>query len=133
MTGQTVILSHPGARQKAHQLIERAPYRAVLNIRPETRSNEASAKMWCLLSDIARAKPMGRTLPAETWKCLFLDDLGHKPKWEPDLDGTGVVNTGYRSSRLTKAQMSDMIERLYAFMSENEIQSSEPNPYEKES
>lgn len=129
MSGQTVILSSSWARQKALRLVELAPERAVVNIRPETRSNEASAKMWCLLSDISRAKPMGRSLPPETWKCLFLDDLGHKPKWEPTIDGDGVINTGYRSSRLTKRAMSDMIERLYAFMSENNIASTEPNPY----
>jgi hypothetical protein len=82
--------------------------------------------MHAMLSDIALAKPMGRTLTPETWKCLLMDDLGFKPKWEPSLDGDGVVNTGYRSSRLTVAQMSDMIERMYAFGAEHGIEWSEP-------
>jgi len=129
MRGQTIRLTSSAMRERAKQLIDKAPERAVVNVQAETRSNEQSAKMWCMLSDISRAKPMGRALPPETWKCLVLDDLGHKPKWEPGLDGDGVVNTGYRSSRLTKAEMSDLIERLYAFGADFGVAWSEPNPY----
>lgn len=126
----TLILSNQNVRERAHKLIDSAPDRAVMTISEPRRSNEASAKMWAMLGDIAKAKPQGRDYPAETWKCLVLDDLGYKAKWVPSLDGEGVVNTGYRSSRLTKAQMSDVIERLYQFAAENGIALSEKNPYE---
>lgn len=126
----TLILSNPVVRQRAHKLIDTAPDRAVMTISEPKRTNEQNALMWCLLGDIAKAKPQGRDYSPETWKCLVLDDLGYKAKWVPSLDGEGVVNTGYRSSRLTKAQMSDVIERLYQFAAENEIALSEKNPYE---
>ena len=125
MTGQTVILASDYQRHLAKRLIDAAPPGAVVNVREARRTSEQSDKMWAMLGDISRAKPMGRRLAPEIWKCLFLDDVGHKPKWEPSLDGDGVVNTGYRSSRLTKAQMSDVIERLYAFGAEHNITWSE--------
>ena len=114
------------SRQRACQAIMGAPMGANAVIEPETRTLPQNAKMHAMLSDIALAKPMGRTLSPETWKCLLMDDLGFKPKWEPSLDGDGVVNTGYRSSRLTVAQMSDMIERMYAFGAEHGVEWSEP-------
>ncbi|WP_395326895.1 recombination protein NinB [Novosphingobium sp. BL-8H] len=124
--GQTLILANEGVRRLAHQLIDRAPERAVLNIREATRTLDQNAKMHAMLSDISRAKPMGRVLKPEIWKSLFMDALGHQAKWEPSLTGDGVVNTGFRSSHLTVRQMSDLIESLYAFGAEHGIEWTDP-------
>ena len=122
MTGQTVVLSGQWQRDLAKRLIDKAPSYAVMNVREATRTLEQNAKMQAMLSDIARARPQGRVYPTETWKCLFMDECGFKPKWVPSLNGDGVVNTGYRSSRLGKQQMSDMIEAMNAFAAENGIE-----------
>jgi hypothetical protein len=123
--GQTLILSNPSVRQRAHRLIEIAPERAVLNIREATRTDAQNDKMWAMLSDISRAKPLGRILKSEGWKALFMDMIDKKPSWEPNLDGTGVVCIGYKSSHLTKAEMSDLIEAIYAFGAEHGVQWSD--------
>jgi hypothetical protein len=112
--GQTVILRGPSQRDHAKKLVDLAPADAVVNIREATRTSAQNDKMWAMLSDISRAKPEGRNLPSDRWKCLFMDQVGHKPVWEPGLDG-GVVNVGYKSSRLTVAEMSEMIEAIYAY------------------
>lgn len=125
MIGQTIRLAGPSQRAIAKQLIDAAPDRAIVNIRPETRSNEQNAKMWAMLSDIARAKPQGRDMPTDRWKCLFMDAAGIKADWEPGID-SGVVNVGYRSSRMTVSQMRDMIECMYAYGSEHEVEWHEP-------
>lgn len=125
MNGQTIVLSGPWASAKAKALIDHAPLGAVVNIREAARSSEQNAKMWAMLSDIARAKPQGRVLPTEIWKALFMASTGHKMRFEPDLDGEGVVAIGYRSSRLTKAQMSDLIEAMYAYGTAHEVEWSE--------
>lgn len=121
MTGQTIRLTGLYQRRIAHELIDKAPDRAIVNIRPETRSNEQNAKMWAMLSDIARAKPQGRDLTTDKWKSLFMDAIGIPADWEPGING-GVVNVGYRSSRLTKAQMSDMIEQMNVYAAEHGIE-----------
>lgn len=128
MAGQTIILRGDTQRALAKRLIDCAPADAVVNVREATRTADQNAKMQAMLSDVARAKPQGRVAATETWKCLFMDTIGFKPKWEPSLDGDGVVNTGYRSSHLTKAQMSDMIEAIYAYGSGHGVAWSEPAP-----
>lgn len=110
MTGQTVILTSPYARAKGKRLVEQAPHGAVLNIRKANRSSDQNALMWALLSDVSRAKPEGRELTPEVWKALFMSALGHAVRFEVGLDGEGMVPVGFRSSRLSKEQFSDLIE-----------------------
>lgn len=123
--GQTLILSNTGSRLRAHRLIDIAPERAVLNIREASRSDDQNAKMWAMLSDVARAKPQGRTLTTEAWKALFMNAAGFQCSFEPSLDGRGVVPLGFKSSRLNKAEFSDLIEAIYAYGSEHGVQWSE--------
>ncbi len=126
MIGQTIRLVGPSQRATAHRLVDVAPQGAVLNVRPPARSSEQNSLMWCLLSDIARAKPEGRELTTDKWKALFMDAIGIPADWEPGLNG-GVVNVGYRSSRLTKAEMSDLIEQMYSYGTEHGVEWSEPS------
>jgi hypothetical protein len=126
MKGQTVRLNSAYQRQLAHHLIERAPAGAVLNVREATRTSDQNAKLWAMLSDVARAKPQGRVLDTDTWKALFMASLGHRVRFEPALDGQGVVAIGFRSSHLTKAAVSDLIEALYAYGAEHGVVWSEP-------
>lgn len=108
MSGQTIILRHD--RRPAHALVAQAPDGAVLNIALPRRSNDQNSAMWARLSDVSRAKPEGRDLPPDLWKCLFMAACGHRVRFEPGIDGEGVIPLGFRSSRLSKAEMSDLLE-----------------------
>ena len=119
MSGQTLILGTDRQRALAHQLVDRAPPKAVLNIREATRTGEQNAKLWAMLSDVSRARPGGRIATPDVWKALFMHSLDHAQRFEEALDGRGMVPVGFRSSRLTKAQMSDLIELIYAYGSEH--------------
>lgn len=125
MIGQTIRLVSDSTRRKAAEMAYQAPHGSIANYRPPTRSNEQNSKMWAMLSDVARAKPEGRSLTTDKWKSLFMDAIGIPADWEPGING-GVVNVGYRSSRLTKEQMSDMIEQMYAYGAEHGVEWSEP-------
>lgn len=125
MKGQVVRLVSNAAREMAKRLIDAAPLGAVVQIMLALRTNEQNSKMWAMLSDVSRAKPDGRNLTPDKWKCLFMDAIGIPADWEPGLNG-GVVNVGYRSSRLNKAQMSDMIEQMYAYGAEHSVVWTEP-------
>ena len=122
MSKRTVPLNTPAQKQFAHRLLDAAPMGHVLEIREPRRSNEQNDKMWAMLTDIARAKPMGRKMEPEHWKSVFMDAIGKKPHWIPNLDGDGVLCTGYRSSHLSKQDMSDLIEQIYAFGTEHGVQ-----------
>lgn len=120
-SGHTVILSTKAAKQRAHVLIEAAPEGSIVNVRAATRTGEQNAKLWAMLSDVSRAKPDGREYPPEIWKSLFMAEVGFKPRFEPSLDGKGVVPIGYKSSRLNKLEFSELIESIYAYGAEHGV------------
>jgi len=121
MAGHTIILSSPRARYDAKALIDRSPPGAVVNVQEQRRTSDQNALLWTLLGYISRAKPQGRAYPPEIWKCLFMASCGHQVRWEPSLDGNGVVGVGFRSSRLRKAEMADLIECIYALGAEHGV------------
>lgn len=120
MSGQTIILHGDSQRRFAKGLIDAAPRDAVVNIREATRTLEQNDKMWAMLSDVSRAKPEGRRHTADVWKALFMHACGHAVQFEIGLDGQPFP-TGFRSSRLTKSQMSDLIEFMYAYGAEHGV------------
>lgn len=124
MAGQTVILRGHSQRSLAKAMIDRAPADAVVTIKEATRTLDQNAKMWAMLSDISRAKPDGRMHTTEVWKCLFMQACGHEVQFELGLDGRPFP-VGHSSSRLTKRQMIDLIEFIYAWGSERGVVWSE--------
>jgi hypothetical protein len=125
MIGQTIRLAGNTQRALAKRLIDQAPQGAVVNARPATRSTEQNSLMWALLSEVSRAKPEGRELTPEVWKSLFMHALSHAQRFEMSLDGNGVVPVGFRSSRLTKDQMSDLIEVIHEYAARHGLQLQE--------
>lgn len=122
MSKRTVPLNTPAQKQFAHRLLDAAPMGHVLEIREPRRTSDQNDKMWAMLTDIARAKPLGRKLEPEQWKSVFMDAIGKKPNWIQNLEGDGVLCTGYRSSHLSKQDMSDLIEQITAFGTEHGVQ-----------
>lgn len=109
MNGQTIILGSERAAKEAARVIIAAPRGSVLTVKPPRRTLDQNAKMHAMLSDISRAKPDGRSLTPDVWKALFLHSMDHSIRFEHALDGQGMVPIGFRSSRLTKEQFSDLI------------------------
>lgn len=106
---QTVILRGLEQRALACGLIKAAPVDAVVTIKEGTRTADQNAKFWAMLSDVARAKPEGRVMTAENWKAAFMSALGHEILWQPGIDNGPPFPAGFRSSRLSKSQMADLI------------------------
>ena len=106
---QTVILSTPNARKAAKALIDAAPVDGVVKISGPVRNADQNAALWAMLSDVSRAQPEGRKHTPETWKALFMHALGHETRFEMGLNGEPFP-VGFRSSRLTVQQMSDLLE-----------------------
>lgn len=124
MSGQTVILLGTYSRGEAHRLIDTAPDGAVVNVKPERRSTDQNSKLWAMLSDVSRAMPDGRKHPPETWKALFMHACSYPVQFETGLSGEPFP-IGFRSSRLSKAQMSELIEFILAWGSERGVRWSD--------
>lgn len=118
--GQTIILAGAYQRRLAQTLIEKAPQGAVVNIRLASRSLDQNSKMWAMLSDIARAKPNGRTMTADRWKMVMMQACGHAVQFEIGLDGAPFP-IGYKTSKLTKLEMADLITFIQQFGDDHKV------------
>ena len=113
----TVILTGDKQRDFAHKLVAQAPLGYVVSIKPQRRTNEQSNLMWALLTELSKAKPNGREHTPEVWKLLVMHACGHACQFEIGLNGQPFPS-GFRSSQLTKAEMSDLIEWIYQYAAE---------------
>lgn len=120
MAKHTFIIRGDIQRQRAKQAIDQAPIDYVVKVEEQTRSNPQNNHMWALLSEISIAKPEGRTHTPELWKALAMKACGHEVQFLQGLDGQPFP-IGFRSSKLTVSQMSDLIEWIYAYGSENGV------------
>jgi NinB protein len=120
MADHTAILRTD--RTFAHRLVDAAPMGSVMAISKPKRTNDQNSLMWALLSEVSAAKPEGRELTPDIWKAVFMHSLDHAQRFEMALDGKGMVPVGFRSSRLTKAQLSDLIEVIHEYAARHGIQ-----------
>ena len=95
-------------RDRAVQLVMSAPHGHVLRIEPPKRTLDQNAKLWAMLTDISMAKPEGRRLTPDEWKAVFMQACGWEQQFLEGLDGRPFP-TGFRSSKMSKAQMADLI------------------------
>jgi hypothetical protein len=116
----TVRLTGPTQREYAKRLIAAAPDYAVVTVKAGDRTLDQNAKMHAMLSDISRAKPRGLKHTPDVWKALMMKACGHAVQFVNGIDGEPFP-IGFKSSRLSKSQMSDLIEFMYQFGSENGI------------
>ena len=121
---QTVILRGQSQRDLAKSLIDKAPVDAVVKISPAARTPSQNDKFHAMLGDVSRAKPEGRVHTPDVWKAIFMNALGYEVAFQQGLNGEPFP-MGFRSSRLTKAQMSDLIEFIYEYGARHNVLWSE--------
>jgi hypothetical protein len=122
MSRALVILNSPVARRQAASLIQKAPFGTRCEFKASKRSLPQNDRMWAMLTDVARQVPWhGMGLKPDDWKLIFLDALKREVRAVPNLDGTGFVNIGRSSSDLSKQEMTDLIELIFAFGAEHGV------------
>jgi hypothetical protein len=131
MAERHVLFATPGNRDTLHKWVDRAcalPVEKRLTVTfSDTRTAEQNAKMQPMLRDIARQVPWhGLMLSADDWKLILMGALSKEMRIVPNVDGDGFINLGRSSSRLSKAEFSDLIEQIYAFGAECGVAWSDP-------
>ena len=122
MSRATVILDSKARREQAAKWVWNAPAGTRLTFQEAKRTNDQSALMWSLLTDIARQKRWhGVRLSAEDFKLIFMASLNQEMRLVPNLDGTGFVNLGTSSSKLSKGEMANLIELILAWGAQNDV------------
>lgn len=124
------VLAHDVARAGASSFAHIAPEGTVVEFKEPTRTLEQNARMWALLGDIAAQVqwPVDgklQLLEAEEWKHILSAGLKREQRVAQGIDG-GFVILGQRTSRMTKAEMSDLMEVISAFGARQGVKWSEP-------
>jgi len=112
-------LSHAGARKRAAEAIARAPHGARVKIEEPKRTLDQNALLWPVLTAIStQIQHHGEYRTPEEWKGLFMHACGKEVRFLPALDGKGFVPFGMRSSQLSKAEFSELLEFIFAWCAE---------------
>ncbi len=91
-----------------------AGHRLHVEVRQEKRSDPQNRLMWSCLGDLARQVDWhGQKLDAEAWKDMATAAL-KRQRVVPGIDGSFVV-LGQRTSQMTKAEMTELIDFVHAF------------------
>lgn len=122
----TVRLIGPTQKAYAHRLIDEAPADHVMQLGKETRREAQNRKLWPMLKDIQTQVPGMATFNTDDIKLRFLNALGTEMRFLPTLENEGVFPVGLRSSTLTVAQFSALVELLYKYGAEHGVVWSEP-------
>jgi hypothetical protein len=97
-----------------------AGHRLQITVRKEKRSNEQNRLMWAALTDIAnQVSWYGERLTADDWKTMLTASL-RKQRTVPGVDG-GFVVLGLSTSKMTKEEMSELLELAMAFGAERGV------------
>lgn len=128
MSKKILKLNNSLARQAACRYVNDAPEGFVVTIAEPTRTLEANALMWVLLHELEiQTDWHGIKLSSEEWKDLLSAGLV-KSKVVPNIDGTGFVILGQRTSRMSKREMGDLLELIYAFGVERGVVFEDQHP-----
>lgn len=120
-----IIRKGPAGRSFAYRLVDCAPEGSIVEVKPPRRTIPQNDRLWAMLTQISAAKPEGRTLTPDVWKAIFMHSLDHEQRFEMALDGRGFVPLGFRSSKLSKAQMSDLMTFIEEYAARHRIELEE--------
>ncbi len=121
---QKFILYNRQCRDKAIEAIRQAGDEYVVTITEPKRSMVQNSLMWTLLNELAdQVEWHGQKLSAENWKDMCTAAI-KRQQVVPGIDG-GFVVLGTSTRKMTKLEMSELIDFVYSFGSEHGVQFGE--------
>ena len=113
--------------ETAHKWITSAPPDTVVTFKKPGRTISQNDRMWAMLSDIAtQVNHLGRKYSADMWKLLMMNACGYEVQFITGLSGEPFP-IGFRSSKLTKEQMGELMEFMACYGAEKGVIFNEPN------
>lgn len=127
MSRATIVITNARDRLLIAAWAEKSPWNTRVEFKGPTRTLPQNDRMWAMLTEVAIQVPYhGLKLTPDDWKLIFLDALKREVRMVPNLDGTGLVSLGRSSSDLSKSEMSDLIELIFAFGAKNNVRFRDP-------
>jgi hypothetical protein len=122
MTRALVTIRSDADRQLIETWARKAPVLTRVEFKRAKRSLEQNSKMWAALTDVAMQKEhAGRRYTPDQWKVIFMHACGREVQFIPSLDGGTFIPWGQSSSDLSKDEMSELLEFILAWGSQNGV------------
>lgn len=101
--------------------VQNVPAGTTVEFRAPRRSLDQNALMWSLLGQISKGVDWyGQKLSSEDWKDVLTASL-RRTRVVPGIDVGTFVPLGMRTSQMTKEEISDLLELIYAFGAERGV------------
>ena len=109
-------------RERASAWASQSPVGTRIEFKKPKRSIPQNDRMWAMLTDIASQKEhAGRKYTPDQWKVLFMHACGREVQFIPALDNSTFIPWGQSSSDLSKEEMTNLIEFMFAWGAENSV------------
>lgn len=100
---------------------QNVPAGTTVEFRAPRRSTDQNALMWSLLGQISKQVDWyGQKLSSEDWKDVLTASL-RRTRVVPGIDAGTFVPLGMRTSQMSKSEISELLELIYAFGAEREV------------
>ena len=126
MSKQTFFLVHDAARQALHRAIDNPRHDGwMAQLSEPTRTLEQNSAQWPYLEGFAQQKQLcinGEMVWAtsDDWKDVLTASL-RRTRIVPGIDAGTFVPLGMRTSQMTKEEISELLELIYAFGAERGV------------
>lgn len=121
MSRAVVQIKSDADRSQITTWTRNVPIGTTVEFRAPRRSNDQNALMWSLLAQISKqVEWYGQYLSSEDWKDVLTASL-RRTRVVPGIDAGSFVPLGMRTSQMTKQEIADLIELMYAFGAERGV------------
>lgn len=121
MSRAVVQIKSDADRSQITTWTRNVPIGTTVEFRAPRRSLDQNALMWSLLGQISKEVIWyGQRLSSEDWKDVLTASL-RQARVVPGIDAGTFVPLGMRTSQMTKQELADLIELIYAFGAEKEV------------
>jgi hypothetical protein len=101
--------------------VQNVPAGTTVEFRAPRRSVDQNGLMWSLLGQISKQVDWyGQKLSSEDWKDVLTASL-RRTRVVPGIDAGTFVPLGMRTSQMTKEEISELLELIYAFGAERDV------------
>ena len=101
--------------------VQNVPNGTTVEFRAPRRTLDQNALMWSLLGQVSKQVDWyGQKLSSEDWKDVLTASM-RRTRVVPGIDAGTFVPLGMRTSQMSKEELGDLIELIYAFGAERNV------------